>query len=642
MKQLARKLAPISQKTPAIPNPQIGAGLGVVQSVNADGSVNVLYNNALVPVNVSGTTSPAVGTTVLIMTVGSQWWSLGASLLTSQGGVQTGFAPLDSPNFTGIPTAPTAAPGTDTNQIATTAFVQTAIGGDTGTLLQGAEDNIRTESISQLAPATSSLNMNGQAIYYASRFQANDETAADGAVTLTVNPAAANIYANSGDTQPAAIFGTLFGNGGFALGPGGTTAADTIVYRNTQGALTCLGDAAHGKWTLSSNPASMSLFATTTDTYPYWSAGSLYGQAFFALGPGGSTLADVRLWRIGGGVAQWQLPAGMTWWDGVAADGQVQISMATPRVATFKTYGDTQPISALGSLLGAGAIAFGPGGGTAMDCFLYRTAAGTVTLDADGMTFWDGTSTDGEVTISLASPAVRTYATFGDSQPQAALGEVFGTGALGLGPGGGSALDVFLTRTAGPTAALQATNFNVTDGTAAHGLVSVGFNAPYVKIFSNSADANAQFEAFANIFGSPVVQFGAGGASATDVTLIRNNAGVLSQSVGSFSWTGLGAQTIAAGTTIARGSTHIQITATGIVTNTAHPTIAAGVDGELVVLINTGTNAITLTSNSGSAGTNLSLGAATRAIGAKGSLALMYNSALTRWVEIGFNAGGNG
>src|SRR5215475_11502740 len=41
--------------------------------------------------------------------------------------VSAGFAPLDSPNFTGIPTAPTAAPGTSTSQIATTAFVMQAI-----------------------------------------------------------------------------------------------------------------------------------------------------------------------------------------------------------------------------------------------------------------------------------------------------------------------------------------------------------------------------------------------------------------------------------------------------------------------------------------------------------------------------------
>jgi hypothetical protein len=38
-----------------------------------------------------------------------------------------GGAPLNSPNFTGVPTAPTAAPGTNTTQLATTAFVMAAI-----------------------------------------------------------------------------------------------------------------------------------------------------------------------------------------------------------------------------------------------------------------------------------------------------------------------------------------------------------------------------------------------------------------------------------------------------------------------------------------------------------------------------------
>lgn len=41
--------------------------------------------------------------------------------------VETDFAPLDSPAFTGIPTAPTAASGTNTTQIATTEFVSTAV-----------------------------------------------------------------------------------------------------------------------------------------------------------------------------------------------------------------------------------------------------------------------------------------------------------------------------------------------------------------------------------------------------------------------------------------------------------------------------------------------------------------------------------
>jgi hypothetical protein len=41
-------------------------------------------------------------------------------------------APLNSPALTGIPTAPTASPGTDTNQIATTGFVTAALGGGGG------------------------------------------------------------------------------------------------------------------------------------------------------------------------------------------------------------------------------------------------------------------------------------------------------------------------------------------------------------------------------------------------------------------------------------------------------------------------------------------------------------------------------
>lgn len=41
----------------------------------------------------------------------------------------TAKAPLSSPGFTGIPTAPTAAPATSTTQLATTAFVQDALSG---------------------------------------------------------------------------------------------------------------------------------------------------------------------------------------------------------------------------------------------------------------------------------------------------------------------------------------------------------------------------------------------------------------------------------------------------------------------------------------------------------------------------------
>ena len=52
----------------------------------------------------------------------------GNVVLTAADIVAVGGEVFDSPTFTGIPLAPTAPPGTNTDQIATTAFVQTAVG----------------------------------------------------------------------------------------------------------------------------------------------------------------------------------------------------------------------------------------------------------------------------------------------------------------------------------------------------------------------------------------------------------------------------------------------------------------------------------------------------------------------------------
>lgn len=46
-----------------------------------------------------------------------------------------GYAPVNSPNFTGTPQAPTATAGTNTKQIATTAFVKTAITNNNSSVL---------------------------------------------------------------------------------------------------------------------------------------------------------------------------------------------------------------------------------------------------------------------------------------------------------------------------------------------------------------------------------------------------------------------------------------------------------------------------------------------------------------------------
>lgn len=56
-----------------------------------------------------------------------------ADFLQIQNDVNANAAPLGSPAFTGIPTAPTAAPGTNTTQLATTAYATAAIAALTAT-----------------------------------------------------------------------------------------------------------------------------------------------------------------------------------------------------------------------------------------------------------------------------------------------------------------------------------------------------------------------------------------------------------------------------------------------------------------------------------------------------------------------------
>lgn len=74
-------------------------------------------------------------------------------------GQVTGAAPLASPALTGVPTAPTAAPGTNTTQLATTAFVQaagtgvTSFNSRTGVVTPGAND-YTAATINYTAPGT--------------------------------------------------------------------------------------------------------------------------------------------------------------------------------------------------------------------------------------------------------------------------------------------------------------------------------------------------------------------------------------------------------------------------------------------------------------------------------------------------------
>jgi hypothetical protein len=96
---------------------------------------------------------------------------------------QTGFAPIASPAFTGTPTAPTAAYGTNSTQLATTAFVEAAVTGSTAGV---ASFNSRTGAVTLLA---------------------NDISSAGGALlaspALTGTPSAPTAAASTNTTQLA-------------------------------------------------------------------------------------------------------------------------------------------------------------------------------------------------------------------------------------------------------------------------------------------------------------------------------------------------------------------------------------------------------------------------------------------------------
>lgn len=74
-------------------------------------------------------------------------------------------------------------------------------------------------------------------------------------------------------------------------------------------------------------------------------------------------------------------------------------------------------------------------------------------------------------------------------------------------------------------------------------------------------------------------------------------------------------------------------------TLTSAPTIASGIDGQIVIIrnVDTGTDVITVQDQGTLASSNLRLGATTRAIGPRDSLILRYDSTVGDWVEEGFN-----
>lgn len=157
--------------------------------INANGWSNVnLTGVPLAPTAPNGTQTNQIATTAFVL---QEIAAINSGVLSFNGrsGVVSlnladltgaGGAPIASPNLTGVPSAPTATPGTSTTQLATTAFVAAAIGNSVASF------NGRTGAVT---------------------LQANDISAATGALiaspTFTGVPAGPTATAGTNTTQLA-------------------------------------------------------------------------------------------------------------------------------------------------------------------------------------------------------------------------------------------------------------------------------------------------------------------------------------------------------------------------------------------------------------------------------------------------------
>ena len=215
-------IAPLVEKTYIIRNSTTGGF--AVQVIGSSGTGVVIPNGVTTTVYCDGINffsalSGSVGNFTVNGTLGVTGTTSLSGALT-YGGVTlansvtgTGSMALSaSPTFTGIPAAPTASPGTNTTQIATTAFV-TAATGTLGTMSTQNANNVSITGgtitgITDLAVADGGTG--------ASTFTANSVVLGNGTSTLSGNMVApgssGNILTSNGTTWTSAA-STAFGVG---------------------------------------------------------------------------------------------------------------------------------------------------------------------------------------------------------------------------------------------------------------------------------------------------------------------------------------------------------------------------------------------------------------------------------------------
>lgn len=162
---------------------------------------------------VTGPNTSTIGDVVTYSTTTGQIEDSGVAI--------SSLAPLASPALTGVPTAPTATLGTNTNQVATTAFVEAAIGGSGGdgfNLIATGTNTTATMTVGTGA----SITTTGSGIVNANE------------VNGAVVPASAKALASNASNQVVAA--TVAGAGaGLTSGPTTSVSGDVATFTGTAG-----------------------------------------------------------------------------------------------------------------------------------------------------------------------------------------------------------------------------------------------------------------------------------------------------------------------------------------------------------------------------------------------------------------------
>ena len=137
-------IAPLVNKFYFVSNQTVGGN--AIRIRGASGTSVTIPNGLVVPVYCNGTNFySALNGTVGSFAVNGNETITGTLAVTgamsAASGTFSGAISAVSPSFTGTPTAPTAAPGTSTTQIATTAFVQN-VAGALGTMSTQNSNNV--------------------------------------------------------------------------------------------------------------------------------------------------------------------------------------------------------------------------------------------------------------------------------------------------------------------------------------------------------------------------------------------------------------------------------------------------------------------------------------------------------------------